>query len=64
MQIFFARIPNTIVEDELKEVFSQAGSVKEVVLFKTHATATVNKACLPSTRRDCNLSLIPHVIGS
>lgn len=43
LQIFFARIPNTILEDELKEVFSQAGSVKEVVLFKTHASATINK---------------------
>lgn len=46
LQIFFARIPNTITEDELKEVFQRAGYVKEVVLFKTHAAATINKVCL------------------
>ena len=43
MQIFYARIPNTITEEELKEVFQRAGSVKEVVLFKAHAGATINK---------------------
>ena len=43
MQIFFARIPRTVDEAALTEVFSQAGKVKELVLFKVNKEATTSK---------------------
>ena len=56
MQVFFARIPKSIQEEEIAQVFQQAGEVKEVVLFKTHASATVNKVSvcdMPSLFEGC-----------
>lgn len=44
-QIFYARIPRTTDEEALKEVFAQAGKVKELVLFKINKEANTSKGC-------------------
>jgi hypothetical protein len=52
LQIFYARIPRTVDEAALTEVFSKAGKVSELILFKINKeanTSKVSKAPPPSS---------------
>lgn len=52
VQIFFARVPKMASEDDIRVPFAAIGTVKEVVLFKSHQSSSLNKVLfLPSPWR-------------